>query len=240
MVFVGDTLYLSFPQVPAPQAGKPWVSESMGSGGPILPAIRTRWPCSACSVRGATTSLTLGASTVDGTAVHVYRVTVTPAALRAEMSRADIPAGLARTAEQALGTSSTVGDRFRGRRQRVAPSSGCRLPPCRREPHRDRVVHRGLQRLRCAGLHHRSAGEPGRAPRAAHRQAGAEQARSGVHLASLSAAPPILGTSAWPAAAPRSPFGSGGTHHLVIAPGAPTAGGNASARTTAPVGERRS
>jgi hypothetical protein len=108
MVFVGGTLYLSFPQIPAPQAGKPWVSESLASAGPIFPGNSD--PAAVLGMLGSEGNhvVDLGPTTVDGTAVTAYRVTVTLAALRAEMSRTNLPAGLARTAEGALGTSSTV------------------------------------------------------------------------------------------------------------------------------------
>lgn len=108
MVFLGDTLYLSFQQGPAPQTSKPWVSESLAEARPLLPGNSD--PVAVLGMLGSKGNhvVALGAGTVDGTAVHVYRVTITPAALRAELPHADIPPGLARTVEQALGTSSTV------------------------------------------------------------------------------------------------------------------------------------
>jgi hypothetical protein len=107
-VFVGDTIYFSLPQLATLVPGKPWISQPLTSGALITP--RNSDPGALLAMLGADGNhvVPLGASTVDGTAVHGYRVTVSPAGLRAKLSQAGLPSGIAGAAAAVAGTAPDV------------------------------------------------------------------------------------------------------------------------------------
>ncbi len=105
-VFVGDTIYLSLPQLATVVPGKPWISQALTPAALIAP--RNSDPGALLAMLGASGNqvVPLGASRIDGTAVHGYEVTVLPAGLRARLARAGLPAGITRAAEDAAGTTT--------------------------------------------------------------------------------------------------------------------------------------
>ena len=105
-VFVGDTIYLSLPQLSGLVQGKPWISQPLTPTALIAP--RNSDPDALVAMLGASGNqvVSLGASDIGGTAVDGYRVTVRPAGLQARLSKAGLPAGITAAAEHAAGTSS--------------------------------------------------------------------------------------------------------------------------------------
>ncbi|MGB7053121.1 MAG: hypothetical protein WBG41_16270, partial [Acidimicrobiales bacterium] len=105
-VFVGDTIYLSLPQLAGLVPGKPWISQPLSPTALIAP--RNSDPAALLAMLGASGNqvVSLGTTDIDGTAVDGYRVTVPPAGLQARLSKAGLPAGITAAAEQAAGTSS--------------------------------------------------------------------------------------------------------------------------------------
>jgi len=105
-VFVGDTIYLSLPQLAGLVPGKPWISQPLTPAALIAP--RNSDPDALLAMLGASGNqvVSLGASDIDGTAVDGYRVTVRPAGLEARLAMAGLPAGITAAAEHAAGTSS--------------------------------------------------------------------------------------------------------------------------------------
>jgi hypothetical protein len=107
-VFVGNTIFLSLPKLDGAVAGKPWVSQSLAPGAVIAPGNSD--PVAALGMLGSPQNrvVPVGVSTIDGSAVHGYQVTVSPGSLRAGLAHAGLPTGLRKAAEQAVGARPDV------------------------------------------------------------------------------------------------------------------------------------
>jgi hypothetical protein len=107
-VFAGNNSYLSIPQLDGVVAGKPWVKQSLAPGAVIAPGNSD--PVAALGMLASPANRVdpLGASTIDGSPVHAYLVTVSAASLRSGLAGAGLPTGLTRAAEEAVGTRPDV------------------------------------------------------------------------------------------------------------------------------------
>jgi hypothetical protein len=105
-VFVGDTIYLSLPQLAGLVAGKPWISQSLTPTALIAPRNSDPDALLAMLGAGGNQVVPLGPSHIGGTVVEGYRVTIRPAGLQARLSTAGLPAGITGAAEHAAGTTT--------------------------------------------------------------------------------------------------------------------------------------
>jgi hypothetical protein len=107
-VFVGDTIYLSIPQLSSAVAGKPWISQPLTPRALVAP--RNSDPGTLLGMLAATGNRVtpLGASTIDGSAVRGYRVTVAPSGLPSGLRGSGLSAGVTRATEEAAGTGADV------------------------------------------------------------------------------------------------------------------------------------
>jgi hypothetical protein len=95
-IYSGDTLYEGIPGLDQLEPGKSWLSLDLSSivkaAGQDSTSVFNN-PAAMLRVLGqqGNTVTSLGASTVDDVSVQGYEVTISPAALRADLAKADLP-----------------------------------------------------------------------------------------------------------------------------------------------------
>jgi hypothetical protein len=107
-VFVGQTVYLSLPQLADLVPGKPWIAQPLSPGAIIAP--RNADLAATLGMLGAAGNrvVDLGATHIDGADTHAYSVTVQPGTVAASSGRADLPGPLVRAASASVGTTPDV------------------------------------------------------------------------------------------------------------------------------------
>lgn len=103
-VFVGQTLYLSMPQVSQVIAGKSWVSEPLSASSSLTPGSTNPAAMLQMLTDEGNTVTPLGPSTVDGEAVHGFHVVINPTAFDQALSHSGLSPSAVQQATSMFGT----------------------------------------------------------------------------------------------------------------------------------------
>jgi hypothetical protein len=108
-LYTGGDLYLSMPQIATVVPGKSWISQPVGSSS-VAPGSSDPSDMFRILRNRGDQVTSLGSSVLDGASVDGYHVVVTPAAIRNQLGRSDLPAGMAQAAQSMMGSGGIAMD----------------------------------------------------------------------------------------------------------------------------------
>jgi hypothetical protein len=104
-VFVGQSLYLSMPQISQLVPGKSWLSEPVSASGSITPGSSNPAAMFQMLTNEGNTVTALGPSTIDGESVQGFRVVINPATLDNGLAHADLPPSVVQQVKSMFGAA---------------------------------------------------------------------------------------------------------------------------------------